>query len=95
MDSTFIGLDLGLLLAIISILEPNLIRYVDLLIQAARVRTQLWFYQKVFRIRIWYDKQSLRPGPVGRFLRDLQLRQIQRNPTYREFFQKMSKMHDK
>lgn len=88
MDPTtvLIGLDIGLVCALVYVLDPNLIRYVDLFIQATGVRIQLWLYQGLFRVRIWYDKQSLRPGPVGRFLRDRQLKAIQRNPAYREFF---------
>jgi len=88
MDPTpiLIGLDIGLVCALVYVLDPNLIRYVDLFIQATGVRIQLWLYQGLFRVRIWYDKQSLRPGPVGRFLRDRQLKTIQRNPAYREFF---------
>jgi len=90
MDPTtvLIGLDIGLVCALVYVLDPNLIRYVDLFIQAMGVRIQLWLYQGLFRVRIWYDKQSLRPGPVGRFLRDQQLKSIQRNPAYREFFRK-------
>ena len=83
-----IGLDIGLVVVLVYVLDPNLIRYVDLLIQATGVNLQLWIYQRVFRIRIWYDKQCLRPGPVGRFLRDRQLKVIQRNPAYQEFFRK-------
>ena len=88
MDPTaiLIGLDIGLVCALVYVLDPNLIRYVDLFIQAAGVRIQLWLYQGFFKIRIWYDKQSLRPGPVGQLLREKQLRAIQRNPAYREFF---------
>lgn len=86
MDATYIGLDLGLLLAIVYILEPNLPYYLKLKISEQFINLNLRLYQGVFRIRIWYDQQSLRPGPVGRFLRDQQLRRIQRNPTYREFF---------
>ena len=81
-----IGLDISLILLVVYALDSNLIRYVDLFIQAAGVRIQLWITQGLFRVRIWYDKQSLRPGPVGRFLRDRQLKTIQRNPAYREFF---------
>lgn len=88
MDPTpiLIGLDISLILLVVYALDSNLIRYVDLLIQAARVRIQLWFYQGVFRVRIWYDQQSLRPGPMGRFLRDQQLKAIQRNPAYHNLF---------
>ena len=86
MDTTLIGLDLGLLLAIIYILEPNLPYYLKLKISEQFINSRLLIYQGVFRIRLWYDKQSLRPGPVGRFLRDQQLRGIRNNPAYREFF---------
>ena len=90
MDPTtvLIGLDISLILLVVYALDSNLIRYVDLFIQATGVRIQLWLYQGLFRVRIWYDKQSLRPGPVGRFLRDRQLKTIQRNPAYREFFRR-------
>lgn len=89
MDPTpiILGLNISLIILLVYVLDPNLIRYVDLLIQAAKVYPQLWFYQRLFRIRIWYDKQSLRSGPVGRFSRDRQLRSIQRNSAYKEFFQ--------
>ena len=88
MDPTpvLIGLDISLILLVVYALDSNLIRYVDLFIQATGVSIQLWLYQGLFRVRIWYDKQSLRPGPVGRFLRDQQIKTIQRNPAYREFF---------
>ena len=90
MDPTpiLIGLDISLILLVVYALDSNLIRYVDLFLQATGVHIQLWLYQGVFRIRIWYDKQSLRPGPMGRFLRDRQLKTIQRNPAYREFFRR-------
>ena len=90
MDPTpiLIGLDISLILLVVYALDSNLIRYVDLFIQATGVRIQLWLYQGLFRVRIWYDKQSLRPGPVGRFLRDRQLKTIQQNPAYREFFRR-------
>ena len=90
MDSTpiLIGLDIGLVCILVYVLDPNLIRYVDLFIQGAVIWLQLRITQGLFRVRLWYDKQSLRPGPVGRFLRDQQLKAIQRNPAYREFFRK-------
>ena len=90
MDPTpiLIGLDISLILLVVYALDSNLIRYVDLFIQGAVVWLQLRITQGVFRIRIWYDKQSLRPGPVGRFLRNQQIKSIQRNPAYREFFRK-------
>ena len=90
MDPTpiLIGLDISLILLVVYALDSNLIRYVDLFIQAARVRVQLWLYQGVLRIRIWYDQQHRRQGQVGRFLRDRQLKAIQRNPAYREFFRR-------
>ena len=90
MDPTaiLIGLDISLVCVLVYVLDPNLVRYVDLFIQGAAVWLQLRIAQGLFRVRLWYDKQSLRPGPVGRFLRDLQLKSIERNPAYREFFRK-------
>ena len=95
MDATLIGVDLGLVLAIVYIVEPNLPHYLWLRIGESFINIRLQVYRRLFELRFWYDKQCLRPGPVGRFLRDQQLRRIQQNPAYREFFQKMSEMHDK
>ena len=90
MDATYIGLDIGLVLAIVYILEPNLPYYLRLKISEQIINLRLLIYQGVFRIRFWYDKQLLRPGPVGcfhrRFLRERQLNRIRNNPAYKEFF---------
>ena len=85
-QSMLIGLDIGLVLALLYVIDRNLFDYVYLQIQNLFVTIQLQVYQRAFRIRLWYDKQSLRPGPVGRFLREQQLRGIRNNPAYREFF---------
>ena len=84
MDPTLIGLDLGLLLAIVYILEPNLPYYLWLRIGEQFINIRLQIYRRLFELRFWYDKQCLRPGPVGRFLREQQLRSIQRK--YRDLF---------
>ena len=86
MDATYIGLDIGLVLVIVYILEPNLPFYLRLKISEQFINLRLLIYQGAFRIRFWYDKQSLRPGPVGRFLRERQLNRIRNNPAYKEFF---------
>lgn len=78
MDATFIGVDLGLVLAIVYILEPNLPHYLWLRIGELFINIRLQIYRRLFELRFWYDKQCLRPGPVGRFLREQQLRSIQR-----------------
>ena len=78
MDTTLIGVDLGLVLAIVYILEPNLPLYLWLRIGESFINIRLQIYRRLFELRFWYDKQCLRPGPVGRFLREQQLRSIQR-----------------
>ena len=78
MDASLIGLDLGLLLAIVYILEPNLSYYLWLRLGEQFINIRLQIYRRLFELRFWYDKQCLRPGPVGRFLREQQLRAIQR-----------------
>lgn len=78
MDATLIGVDLGLVLAIVYIVEPNLPLYLWLKIGESFINIRLQIYRRLFELRFWYDKQCLRPGPVGRFLREQQLRSIQR-----------------
>lgn len=78
MDATIIGVDLGLVLAIVYIVEPNLPLYLWLRIGESFINIRLQIYRRLFELRFWYDKQCLRPGPVGRFLREQQLRSIQR-----------------
>ena len=78
MDATLIGVDLGLVLAIVYIFEPNLPLYLWLKIGESFINIRLQIYRRLFELRFWYDKQCLRPGPVGRFLREQQLRSIQR-----------------
>ena len=84
MDATLIGVDLGLVLAIVYIVEPNLPHYLWLRIGESFINIRLQIYRRLFELRFWYDKQCLRPGPVGRFLREQQLRSIQRK--YRDLF---------
>ena len=84
MDATLIGVDLGLVLAIVYIFEPNLPLYLWLRIGESFINIRLQIYRRLFELRFWYDKQCLRPGPVGRFLREQQLRSIQRK--YRDLF---------
>ena len=88
MDPTpyLLVLNVGLVFILLYVLDPNIIRFIDLLIQGTITNVYLRIYQGLFRIRIYIDQQSLRPGPVGRFLRDRQLKAIQRNPAYQEFF---------
>ena len=90
MDPSLIGLDLGLVLAVVYLLEPNLPPYLWLKIREQFINLRLYRYRLLFELQFWYDKQSLRPGPVGRFLRDRQLRNIRNNPAYRDLFQSKS-----
>ncbi len=84
--SVIIGLDIGLVLAIVYVLDRNVFYAIYLILSGIPIWIELRSRQAILRIRLYLDKQSLRPGPVGRFLRDRELRAIQRNPAYREFF---------
>lgn len=84
--SILIGLDIGLVLAIVYVLDRNVFHAVDLIIRGIPVWIGLRYYQTVLRIRLWFDKQSLRPGPFGRYLARRELDHIINNPAYQEFF---------
>jgi len=85
--SIIIGLDIGLVLTIVYVLDRNVFYAIYLILSGIPTWIELRIRQTILGIRLNLDKQSLRPGPVGRFLRDRELRAIQRNPAYREFFQ--------
>ena len=90
-----IGFDIGLVLAIIYVLDRNVFYAIYLILSGIPTWIELRSRQAILRIRLYLDKQSLRPGPVGQFLRDRELRAIQRNPAYREFFKDLPKVQDK
>ena len=97
MDPTpiLLGLDIGIILAIVYVLDRNVFHAVDLVLRGIPVWIGLRYYQAVLRIRLWFDKQSLRPGPLGRYLARRELDHIINNPDYQEFFKNMSEMQDK
>jgi len=84
--SVLIGLDIGLVLTIVYVLDRNVFHAVDLILRGIPVWIGLRYYQTVLRIRLWFDKQSLRPGPLGRYLARRELDHIINNPDYQEFF---------
>lgn len=87
MDS-LIAIDVAILLIILYVLDRNLFRYVDLLLQSIRTRVSLLFYERVLRIRLWFDRQAVfHRGPVGRLWNEYTLWRIRNNPAYKEFFQ--------
>lgn len=83
-----IGLDIGLVFAIIYVLDRNVFHYVDLLLQTCRTRVLLQINQRILGFRLWLDRQALfHRGPVGRLWNEYSLWQIRNNPAYKEFFQ--------
>lgn len=88
MESTpiIIGLDIGLVLTIVYVLDRNVFHAIYIVLSGIPTWIELRIRQTILGVRLYLDKQSLRPGPVGRFLRDRELRAIQRNPAYKEFF---------
>lgn len=84
----FIGLDIGLVLLLLYVLDRNIFHYVDLNLQNLFVSFQLQINKRVFGIRLWLDRQALiHRGPVGRLWNEYTLWQIRNNPAYKEFFQ--------
>jgi hypothetical protein len=89
MESTpiLIGLDIGLVLAIVYVLDRNVFHAIDLIFQAIPTWIELRRNQIVLGVQLWTDKRSLRNDRLGRFLAERKLRSIINNPDYAEFFQ--------
>ena len=95
MDPTLIGLELGLLLAIVYILEPNLPYYLWLRIDESFINIRLHIYRRLLGVRLWIDRQAmLHRGPVGKLWNEYCLWRIRNNPAYRELFQDLPKVQD-
>lgn len=88
MESTsiIIGLDIGLFLAIIYVLDRNVFHAIDLIFQAIPTWIELRRNQIILGSRLWLDRRSLRNDILGRFLARRQLDSIINNPEYKEFF---------
>lgn len=86
-SAILIGLDIGLVLAIVYILDRNVFHYLDLLLQTLQTRIVLRAGQVLFGIRLWLDRQALiHRGPLGRLWNEYCLWRIRNNPAYKEFF---------
>jgi hypothetical protein len=95
-SAILIGLDIGLVLTIIYVLDRNVFHFIDLQIQNVFVICELRINQRLLGIRLWLDRQSmLHRGPIGKLWNEYCLWQIRNNPAYKEFFKEMSEMQDK
>lgn len=81
-----IGLDIGLVLAIVYVLDRNVFHAIDLLIQAIPIWFELRRNQIILGTQLWLDRRSLRNDRLGRFLARRRLQSIIDNPDYQEFF---------
>lgn len=81
-----IGLDIGLVFAIVYVIDRNVFHALDLLLQAIPVWLELRRNQIVLGCQLWFDRRSLRKDAVGRFLANRRLNNIKNNPAYQEFF---------
>ena len=88
MESTpiLIGFDIGLILAIVYVLDRNVFHALDLIIQAIPTWFELRRSQIILGMQLWLDRRSLRNDALGRFLANRRLKSIIDNPEYAEFF---------
>lgn len=85
MDPSIIyGLDIALVLLIIYVAAPNVFEYLGILLAGLPTWVALRVRGTQLRIQLWIDRQSFRPGVLGRLLTTIQLFQIRRNPAYRD-----------
>ena len=90
MDPSIIyGLDVALVALIIYVVAPDAFEYVFLLITGLPTWVALRVRGTQLKLHLWIDRQSFRPGVLGRLLTEIQLYQIQRNPAYRDLFDKI------
>lgn len=84
--SILLGFDIGLVLAIVYVLDRNIFHAIDLLLQAAPIWLKLRRYQIVLGVQLWLDRRSFRNDALGRFLANRKLKSILDNPDYAELF---------
>ena len=90
MDPSIIyGLDVALVALIIYVVAPDAFEYVLLLITGLPTWVALRIRGTQLKTRLWIERQAFRPGILGRLLTEIQLYQIQRNPAYRDLFDKI------
>ena len=87
MDTSIIyGLDIALVLLIVYVVAPNVFEYFALLLAGLPTWVALRVRGTKLKVQLWIDRQSFRPGFLGRLLTQIQLFQIRRNPAYRDLF---------
>lgn len=70
----------------IYVVDPRVFFYAQVALQELLVQVELRRHRILFRLRIYFDLLSRKPGPLGRVLREAELFAIRRNPAYRELF---------
>lgn len=85
--SILIGLDIGLVLTIVYVLDRNVFYAVFLILSGIPTWIELRIRQTILGLQLRVDRLGMRPGILGRLFKEIQLRQIKNNPAYREFFQ--------
>lgn len=84
-----ISLDIGLVLALVIVLDRNILTYAELLLQNIPTQLSLQFNKRVLGIRLWLDRQAMvHRGPLGRLWNEYCIWRIRTNPAYKEFFTK-------
>lgn len=81
-----LGLDIGLVLTIIYVLDRNVFHAIDLILRAIPVWLKLRRLQIVLGVQLWFDRRSFRNDALGRFLANRRLKSIIDNPDYAELF---------
>lgn len=87
--SIYIGFNVGLVLLIIYVIDPNVYEALFLVITGLPTWVVLRVRRVTIGTKLWIDRQSFRPGVLGRLLTQVQLFQIRRNPAYRDLFEQI------
>ena len=86
MDTLLISTWGAAALLIIIFRDPNVPEFIKLRLLQITTNLRGALLRRRLQLRLSLTKRSLRNDWLGRRLRDIELRSIQRNPAYREFF---------
>lgn len=90
MDPSIIyGLDIALVLLIVYVVAPNVFEYFSLFLAGLPTWVALRIRGTKLKVQLWIDRQSFRPGVLGRLLTEIQLYRIRQNPAYRDLFEQV------
>lgn len=81
-----IGLDIGLVLTIVYVLDRNVFHAISIVLSGIPTWIELRIRQTLLGIRLRVDRLGVRPGILGRLFREIQFYRIRNNPAYKEFF---------